>query len=130
MLFRDISYDMIICTSSEILHAYLQQIKLFAVFQIANFLHISQLQVPVPELGINSSKSYRKFKSLLVSLLTVNNGGNKLFRMCKSIFSKGIVEPNIVKIKGQNFTGVYPSPVLMNLDARKCIILSCLFIRT
>ena len=89
MLFRDISFDMIICTSLEILHVYLQQIKLFAVFETANFLHMSQLRVPVPELGINSSKPYRKFKSPLISLLIVNNGGNKIFRMCKSIFSKG-----------------------------------------
>ena len=58
--------------------------------------------------------------------MIVNNGGNKLFCMRKSIFYKGNTEPNIVKIKGHDFTGVYPSPVLMNLDARKCIILSCL----
>ena len=39
------------------------------------------------------------------------------------------IESNIVKIKGHNFTGVYPNPVLMKLDARKCIILSCLFLK-
>ena len=89
MLFRDISSDMIICTSSEIFHAHLQQIKPFAVFHVANFLHMSQLRVPVPELGINSSKPYRKFKSPLISLMTLSNGGNKLIRMCKSISRKG-----------------------------------------
>ena len=35
----------------------------------------------------------------------------------------------VVKIKGHNFIGVYPSSVLMKLDARKCIILLCLFIK-
>ena len=44
-------------------------------------------------------------------------------------FPAKVVKPNIVKIKGDNFTGVYPSLVLMNLDARKCIIFSCLFIK-
>ena len=87
MPFRDISFDIIICISSEILHAHLQQIKLFVVFHVANFLHKSR--VPVPVLGINSSKPYRKFMSPLISLMIVNNGGNKLFRMCKSISSKG-----------------------------------------
>ena len=35
----------------------------------------------------------------------------------------------MVKIKGHDSTGVYPSPVLMKLDARKCIILSFLCIK-
>ena len=112
-----------VCTSSEILHAHIQQINFFAFFHVASSLYMSQLRVPVSELGIYSSKPYRKFKSPLISLMIVNNGGNKSFRMCKSISSKGtVVEPNIVK--GHNVTGVYPSLVLMNLDARKCIILS------
>ena len=89
MLFRDISFDMSLYTSTEILHAHLQQIKFFAVFHVANFLHMSQLRVPAPELGISSSKPYRKFKLPLISLMIVNNGGNKLFLMCKSISSKG-----------------------------------------
>ena len=50
---------------------------------------MSKLRVPVSELGINSFKPYRKFKSPLISLMIVNNGGNKLFLMCKSISSKG-----------------------------------------
>ena len=44
-------------------------------------------------------------------------------------FSAKVVESNIVKIKGHNFTRVFPSPVLMKLDARKSIILSCLFLK-
>ena len=36
---------------------------------------------------------------------------------------------NIVKIEGHNFTGVCPSPVPIKLGARKCIIMSYLFIR-
>ena len=39
--------------------------------------------------------------------------------VCANPFPAKIVEPNIDKIKGHNFTGVYPSPVVMNLDARK-----------
>ena len=89
MLFRDISFDLIICTSTKILHAYLQQIKSFAVFHVASFLHMSQLRVPVPKLGISSSKPCRKFTSPLILLMVVNNGGHKLFLMCKSISSKG-----------------------------------------
>ena len=34
-------------------------------------------------------------------------------------FPAKVVKSNIVKIKGHNFTGVYPSPVFMKLDARK-----------
>ena len=60
--------------------------------------------------------------------MIVNNGGNKLFLMCKSISSEG-GRAKIVKIKGHNFTGVYPSPGLMKLYAIKCTILSCLFIK-
>ena len=101
----------------------------FCCFLILPIFSTSQLRVPEPELGINSSKPYRKFKSPLISLMIVNNGGNKLF-VCANPFSAKVVEPNIVKIKGHSFIGVYPSPVLMNLDARKCIILSCLFIKT
>ena len=63
--------------------------KLFAVFLAASFLHMSQLRVPVPELGISSSKPFRKFKSPSISMMIVNGGGNKLFLMCKSIFSNG-----------------------------------------
>ena len=46
-----------------------------------------------------------------------------------NLFPAKVVEPNRVKIKGHNFTGVYPGPVLMKLDARKCILLSCLFLK-
>ena len=44
-------------------------------------------------------------------------------------FPAKVEESNIVKIKGHNFTGVYPSPSLMKLDARKCIIFSCSFLK-
>ena len=57
--------------------------------------------------------------------MAVNNGRNKLFLVCNSILAK-VAEPNIVKIKGHIFTGVYPSLVLMILDASKYTILSCL----
>ena len=49
--------------------------------------------------------------------------------LCVSLFPVKVVEPNIVKIKRHTFIGVYPSPVFMKLDARECIILSCLFIK-
>ena len=50
---------------------------------------MSQLRVPVGELGLSNSKPYRKFKSPLISLMIVNNGGNKLVLMRKSFSSKG-----------------------------------------
>ena len=100
----------------------------FALFHVASFLRLSQWRVPVPELGINSSKPYRIFKSPLMSLMIGNNGRNKLFLMCKSISSKG-GRAKHSQNQGTYFIGVHPSPVLMKLDARKCIILSCLFIR-
>ena len=89
---------------------------------------MSQLQLPVPKFGISSSKPFRKFKSPLILLMVVNNGRNNYVLYAKPFPAK-VVEPNKVKIKGHNFTGVYPSPVLMKMDARKCIILSCLFIK-
>ena len=71
---------------------------------------MSQSRVPVPELGINSSKPYRQCKSPFISLMVINNGGNKLF-LCAYLFPAMLVEQKIVKIKGHNFTGVYPSPI-------------------
>ena len=44
-------------------------------------------------------------------------------------FPAKVVEPHMVKIMEHNFTGVYSSPVLMKLDARKCMLLSCFFIK-
>ena len=38
-----------------------------------------------------------------------------------------VVQPNIVKIKGHNFTRVYPSPYSPEADARKHIILLCMY---
>ena len=49
--------------------------------------------------------------------------------LCANPFPPKVVELNIVKIRGHNSTWVYPSPMLMTLDARKCIILSCMFIK-
>ena len=46
----------------------------------------------------------------------------KHYFVCADSFPVKAVEPNVVKINEHYFTGVYPSPVLMNLDARKCII--------
>ena len=45
-------------------------------------------------------------------------------------FPTKVVESNIVKVMGHSFTGVYPSPVLMKLEARKYNILSCLFLKS
>ena len=56
MLFRDNSFDMIVF----ILAHFQQRISQF--FRVANFLHVSQLRVPVPELEISNSKPYRIFK--------------------------------------------------------------------
>ena len=50
MLFRDISFDMIIFILAEILQAHFQQIRILLFFRAASFLHMSQLQVPVPDL--------------------------------------------------------------------------------
>ena len=49
--------------------------------------------------------------------------------LCANLFPAKVVESNIVKIRGHNFTGLYPGPVLMKLNARKCILLSGLFIK-
>ena len=49
--------------------------------------------------------------------------------LCAIPFPAKVTELNIVKIKGHNFRGVHPSPIFMKLVARKCIILSCLFIK-
>ena len=49
--------------------------------------------------------------------------------LCANLLSAKVVESNTVKIKGHNFTGVYPSPVLKELDARKCILLSGWFLK-
>ena len=52
-----------------------------------------------------------------------------VYFLCANPFPAKVIEPYIVKFKGHNFKGVYPSPVLIKLDARKCILLSCLFIK-
>ena len=45
----------------------------------------------------SSSKPYRKFKSTLIPLTIINNGGNKLFLMCKSTSSEGSTAKNSQK---------------------------------
>ena len=62
MLFRDISFDMIIFILAEILQTHFQQIKILLFFRVASFLHMSQLRVHVPELEISNSKPYKVFK--------------------------------------------------------------------
>ena len=62
MLFRHISFDMIIFIFAEILQAHFRKIRILLFFRVASFLHMSQLRAPVPELGISNSKQYRIFK--------------------------------------------------------------------
>ena len=62
MLFRDISFDIIILILAEILQAHFQQIRNLLFFRVASFLHMSQLRVPFPELGISNSKPYIIFE--------------------------------------------------------------------
>ena len=38
--------------------------------------------------------------------------------LCANPFLSKVVQPNKVKINGQNYKGFYPSPVLMKLDAK------------
>ena len=79
---------MIIFILAEILQAHFQQIRILLLF-LARFLHISQLEVPVPELGISNSEAYKIFKLPLILLMIVKDGGYKLFLLSKSISSKG-----------------------------------------
>ena len=62
VLFRDISFDMIIFILAEILQTHFQQIRILLFLRVASFQHMSQLRVPVPELGVSNSKPYRIFK--------------------------------------------------------------------
>ena len=62
MLFRDISFDMILFILAEIFQAHFQQIRILLFVRVASFLHMSQLRDPVPERGIRNSKPYRIFK--------------------------------------------------------------------
>ena len=54
MIFRDISLDTIIFILAEILKGHFQEIKIVLCFRVASFLNMSELRVPVPELGIAS----------------------------------------------------------------------------
>ena len=97
MLLGDISFDMIICTPTEIFHALFQQIMflLFFMFPISSMCH--NCESLSPKLGISRSKPFRKFKSPLISLMVINTGEKNL--ICESILAK-MVEHNIDKIKG------------------------------
>ena len=64
MLLRGISFDMIIYTLTEI-----QIVR--HVFHAVSFRRVSQLPVPVPELGISNSKPCSIFETPLVFLMTV-----------------------------------------------------------
>ena len=61
MLFRDISFDMIIFILAEILQAHFQRIRILLFIRVASFLNMSQSRVSVPELGIRHAKPYRIF---------------------------------------------------------------------
>lgn len=118
MLSKDINFYMIVYTLTEIFHSYLQQVSIFTVFHAVNFLRVSQLPVPVPELGTNSAKPCIIFKSPFMLSMIVTNGGNKLFPTCKSISSKGSIAKH-----GQNLgTKFYRGE-------RKCIILSFSYLK-
>ena len=60
--------------------------------------------------------------------MIVKNGGNKLFLMCNSLSSKGSRAKHSQN-QGTNFSRVYRSSVMMKLDAKRCILLSCWYIR-
>ena len=62
MLFIVISFEMILFIFAEILQEQFQQIRILLFFRVASFLHMSQLRVPVLELGINNFKPYIIFK--------------------------------------------------------------------
>ena len=91
MLVTNIGFDMIVYTLTEIFHSDLQQVRIITVYNAVSFLGVSQLPVPVRLLRISNSKPCNIFKSPFMLLLIVNNGGNKLFRMCKYISNKGSI---------------------------------------
>ena len=82
---------MTVYTLTDVFHSVLQQIRIFTIFHAVSFLRVSQLPVPVPELGLHNSKPCSIFKLPLMLLTLANNGGNNLFLMCKSISSKGSI---------------------------------------
>ena len=62
MLFKDISIGHDYIFLAETIQAHFRQIRILLFFSVATFLHMSQLGVPVPELGSRISKLYRIFK--------------------------------------------------------------------
>ena len=84
MLFRDISFDMIMFTLTEILHVHLQQIRtlLFFFLLLTSFLHICHNCESLSqnlELAILNHTEYIKLP--LIPLVIVNNSGNKIFNV-------------------------------------------------
>ena len=65
---------MTVYSLTEIFHSGLQQVRIFTGFHDAKFLRVSQLPVPVPELGINNAKPCIRFKSPLMLSMIVTNG--------------------------------------------------------
>ena len=69
MLFRDMTFYMIVCTLTKIFHSDLRQIRIFTAFHAVSFLHVSQSPVPVSDLGI----SYSKPCSIYVTIYVVDD---------------------------------------------------------
>ena len=92
VLLRDICFDTIVYTLTEILLSDLQQVKIIPVFNSVSFVFlVFQLPASVPLLRIRNSKLCSMFKSSFMLLRIPNNGGNKLFLMCKFISNKGSI---------------------------------------
>ena len=69
MIFRDIGFDMIVYTLTEIFYSDLQQVRIITVFSAVRFLYVSQLPVPVRLLRISNPKPCSIFSLLLMLLM-------------------------------------------------------------
>ena len=116
MRHRYISFGMIIFIFADTLQAHFQQIRIMQCFRVVNFFPYVTIASPCPRtwncefltiqnIKYNIVDDSKQWRRQIISFEQIHS--------CKVIHS-------------QNFTGIYPSPVLMKLDARKCIILSCL----
>ena len=88
MIFRHIGFDMIVYTLTEIFYSDFQQIRIITVF---NAVSVSQFPVPVRLFRFSNPNPCSMFSLLFILLVIVNNEGNKLFLMCKSIPNKGSI---------------------------------------
>ena len=88
MLLRNTCFNTSVYHLTEILLSDLQQVKIIPVFNAVSFRLVFQFPVPLPVLRIRNSKPCSMFKSPLMLLMKANNGGNKLFLMCKFISNK------------------------------------------